>query len=278
MTKYRGFLDRSGDDDLLSLSFAGTQPLLDWLGWESVEGDLVRFGRLGPSRHDGRTSRYTETYPRFRLDGKLVSDEAEWDYVFATEILIIDLLRVIPSGNSITVGQFNGLQMICQECLTVPLESLATNINDKIAKLPDEADYALLAPNFCQSAMADLSMPVFYSDWGLWGDEQLTDAYLMTKAVGDQRTMWGQYRDTRKMADGSGYATDCGFSLCSCKRELIDYQRRIHMWLQLACTAPELQTRFRIPPPITPPKEGLHVWGVGLPRLVCRDVCQDARI
>ena len=262
MTKYRGFLDRSGDDDLLSLSFAGTQPLLDWIGWESVESDLVRFGRSGPSRHDGWTSHYTERDKRFRLDGRAIKDEAEWDYVFATETLIIDLLFAIPSGNAVTVGQFDGLQMICQDCLTIPRESLATEINKVVAKLPDRADYALLAPGFCQSVAADLSMPVFYNDWGLWIDEQqLVDAYLLTRVAGDQRTMWGQYQDTHKMTGDRGFATDGGFALCSCKRELLDYQRRVHMWLQLVCTAPELQIRFRIPapPPYTPPKRVLHV-------------------
>jgi len=266
MTKYRGFLDRTGDNDLLSLSFSGTQSLLDWLGWESVEANLVRLGRSAPSRHDGQSRHYLEKYPRYRVDGALIGDEKEWDFAFATEMLIFDLLRMIPAGNKVTVGQFNGLQMICQECAAVPLESLAMRINEAAAKLPDGADYALLAPDFCQSVAADLSMPVFYSDWGLWGDEQLVDAYLMTRAVGDQCIMWGQYRNTRKITGTQGYATDGGFALCSCKRELLDYQRRVHMWLQLACIAPQLQTRFRIPPPYTPPKRGCTFGELG---------CQD---
>ena len=75
----------------------------------SVE-DFGRYGRRGPIRDIMTPKYYCRTDPRWRLDGKLVVDEDEWDMRFATDVLVQDISKHLIIGNSATAGQFDGLQ------------------------------------------------------------------------------------------------------------------------------------------------------------------------
>lgn len=69
-----------------------------------------RYGRMGPVREILKATRYCETDPRYRLDGKPVTSEFEWDLAFIMDVLKQDLFRAIITGNDSTAGQFDGLQ------------------------------------------------------------------------------------------------------------------------------------------------------------------------
>ena len=75
----------------------------------SVE-DFGRYGRHGPIRDVMKPKYYCRTDPRWRLNGKLVVDEDEWDMRFAMDVIIQDISKALIVGNSATAGQFDGLQ------------------------------------------------------------------------------------------------------------------------------------------------------------------------
>lgn len=146
------------DSALMSLSFEGTAPFLDWLGWErtdvcvikkafinfvraensggsksagwladpcadpnSVEVDycdftLTDFARLrreSPTRDITKSGlRYCDIQPRYRLDGSPITNQREYDFRLATEVLLQDLKPMIVEGNKSTSGQFSGLELL----------------------------------------------------------------------------------------------------------------------------------------------------------------------
>ena len=96
-----------------------SDPCADPNGWEfgkqqlSIE-DFGRYGRSGPARdvHESNL-RYCERSPRYRLDGTLVTSEAEWDMVFTMEQILQDISRDIVVGNATSnAGQMDGLEQL----------------------------------------------------------------------------------------------------------------------------------------------------------------------
>lgn len=83
------------------IDFGTSQITLDGFG---------RYGRMGPTREILKATRYCETDPRYRLDGRLITSEFEWDLAFILDVLRQDLFRHIVTGNASTPGQFDGLQ------------------------------------------------------------------------------------------------------------------------------------------------------------------------
>lgn len=146
------------DDALMSLSFEGTAPFLDWIGWEATNvcnikksfinfvradksagqksagwladpcldpngyevdycdftlTDFARLRRESPTRDITKDGlRYCEIQPRYRLDGSLITDQREYDFRLATEVLLQDLKPMIVDGNKNTAGQFDGLELL----------------------------------------------------------------------------------------------------------------------------------------------------------------------
>lgn len=92
-------------------------PCADPLGTEfgtaslTIE-DFGRYGRLGPTRDIMRPKRYCRTDPQRRLDGTAVTDEREWDAVFAMQAIIQDVSRDLIIGNKSTPGKMDGLENI----------------------------------------------------------------------------------------------------------------------------------------------------------------------
>lgn len=72
--------------------------------------DFGRYGRHGPTREIMTPKRYCVSDPRWRLDGRPVTDEREWDARFAAEVMIQDISRDVIVGNASTPGKFNGLE------------------------------------------------------------------------------------------------------------------------------------------------------------------------
>jgi hypothetical protein len=56
--------------------------------------------------------RYCEIQPRFRLDGSPITNQREYDFRLATEVLLQDLKPMVVEGNKATAGQFSGLQLL----------------------------------------------------------------------------------------------------------------------------------------------------------------------
>lgn len=146
------------DDALMSLSFEGTAPFLDWIGWEKTDvcmirkafinfvraeasggnktagwladpcadpngtevdycdftlTDFARLRRESPTRDITKAGlRYCEIQPRYRLDGSPITNQREYDFRLATEVLLQDLKPMIVDGNKTTSGQFSGLETL----------------------------------------------------------------------------------------------------------------------------------------------------------------------
>lgn len=146
------------DSALMSLSFEGTAPFLDWIGWERTDvcvikkafinfvraeasggaksagwladpcadpnsyevdycdftlTDFARLRRESPTRDITKSGlRYCEIQPRYRLDGSPITNQREYDFRLATEVLLQDLKPMIVEGNKATAGQFSGLELL----------------------------------------------------------------------------------------------------------------------------------------------------------------------
>jgi len=153
-----GLFDLCSNEDILSLTLQGADPLLDWLGWtpstvcemrrnfitwQGPEGiaegspspgyladpcadpysyeyggcdwtvyDFGRLRRRGPVREANKPLRYCDNEPRWRLDGRRVTSEAEWDALFAAEALLQDIRRYTVTGNAGTAGLYDGFQQL----------------------------------------------------------------------------------------------------------------------------------------------------------------------
>lgn len=93
--------------------------------------DFGRLGRMGPVREMMRPKKYCRTSPRFRLDGRAVTDETEWDMRFATEVLMDDLRRLIITGSDAVAGQFDGVNAWVRDNYDCePLDSIIVDWND----------------------------------------------------------------------------------------------------------------------------------------------------
>jgi hypothetical protein len=146
------------DAALMSLSFEGTAPFLDWIGWERTDvcvikkafinfvraeasgesksagwladpcadpnsfevdycdftlTDFARLRRESPTRDITKVGlRYCEIQPRYRLDGSPITNQREYDFRLAVEVLLQDLKPMIVEGNKGTPGQFSGLELL----------------------------------------------------------------------------------------------------------------------------------------------------------------------
>lgn len=146
------------DEALMSLSFEGSAPFLDWIGWERTniclikkafvnfvrpdrdggnpsEGwladpcedansfevdycdftisDFARLRRKSPTRDITKVDiDYCRVQPRYRLDGSPITDQLEYDYRLAVEVLLQDLKNMVINGNKTTPGQFDGLDRL----------------------------------------------------------------------------------------------------------------------------------------------------------------------
>ena len=74
--------------------------------------DFGRIGRTGPTRDIMKPKKYCLTDPIWRLDGTRVTDEREWDMKFVGDQIIADVSKLLVVGNSLTGGQFDGLERI----------------------------------------------------------------------------------------------------------------------------------------------------------------------
>lgn len=73
--------------------------------------DFGLIGRLGPTRNGMKQHlNYCKTRPRYRLDGTQVMSEDEWDMLFAMDTILLDMNRLVITGNATVAGQFDGLQ------------------------------------------------------------------------------------------------------------------------------------------------------------------------
>src|SRR5688572_15899121 len=150
--------DVCADGALMSLSFEGTAPFLDWIGWEKTSvcvikknfinfvraersgggksagwladpcadpnsfevdycdftlTDFARLRRESPTRDITKDGlRYCDAQPRYRLDGSPITNQREYDFRLATEVLMQDLKPMIVDGNKATAGQFSGLDLL----------------------------------------------------------------------------------------------------------------------------------------------------------------------
>lgn len=75
--------------------------------------DFGRLRRAAPTRDVTRNSvRLCDVQPRYRLNGRQITDEREFNTYLSTEAIIQDLKRMVITGNSATGGQFDGLESL----------------------------------------------------------------------------------------------------------------------------------------------------------------------
>lgn len=83
---------------------------IDYGTSEMTLSDFGRYGRMGPTREILKATRYCELDPKYRMDGRLITSEFEWDLRFILDTQLQDLYRAVITGNASTPGQFDGLQ------------------------------------------------------------------------------------------------------------------------------------------------------------------------
>jgi hypothetical protein len=116
----RNFINWQGPEGTAAGAPQGTylaDPCAEPITYEYGTCDWIveNFGRLrarGPIREANKELRLCENEPRWRLDGRRVSSELEWDLLFAAEILLQDLRRFTITGNAVTGGLYDGLQQL----------------------------------------------------------------------------------------------------------------------------------------------------------------------
>lgn len=74
--------------------------------------DFGRLRRRGPVREANKPQILCENEPRWRLDGRRVTSEMEWDLLFTAEALLQDIRRYTLTGNVATPGLYDGLQQL----------------------------------------------------------------------------------------------------------------------------------------------------------------------
>lgn len=72
--------------------------------------DFGRIGRLGPTRDMMKPQKYCISDPLWRIDGTRVTDEREWDQKFVMDAILLDINKLVVTGNAATPGQFGGLE------------------------------------------------------------------------------------------------------------------------------------------------------------------------
>lgn len=176
--------DICSDSALMSLSFEGSSPFLDWIGWERTDvcmikknfinfvraeatgggekspgwladpcadansfevdycdftlTDFARLRRESEVRDVTKSGlRYCEIQPRYRLDGSPITNQREYDFRMATEVLLQDLKPMIIEGNKATAGQFSGLELLVKTgytdsdgSLCPAMDSIVINFNN----------------------------------------------------------------------------------------------------------------------------------------------------
>jgi hypothetical protein len=84
--------------------------------WGKCDFTLHEFGRLrrhGPVRDITKVNlRYCEIQPRYRLDGTMITNDAEYDMRLAVEGLMQDLKLEVINGSALTAGSFDGLEAL----------------------------------------------------------------------------------------------------------------------------------------------------------------------
>lgn len=86
---------------------------VDWGFCDFLLDDFGRLRRHGPVRDATRASlRLCEKQPRYRLDGTVITSDAEYDMRLAVEGLMQDLKQEVVIGTDGVVGSFDGLEQL----------------------------------------------------------------------------------------------------------------------------------------------------------------------
>lgn len=92
--------------------------------------DFGLYGRCGPERNLFKPEFYCKTRPRYFLDGSPITSEADWDKMFAMDVMLNDIRLALVTGNATTAGQFDGLQRWVNTGYDCPgLDSYVVNWN-----------------------------------------------------------------------------------------------------------------------------------------------------
>jgi hypothetical protein len=93
----------------------------EWGKCEFLLHEWARLRRQGPVRDVTRNAvRLCNAQPRYRLDGRQITDDREYDMRIATEVLLQDLKRMVITGNAATPGQFDGFNQLVKRGYTDP--------------------------------------------------------------------------------------------------------------------------------------------------------------
>lgn len=112
-------------------SAVGTSVTAGWLSDECEVPNSVEWGKCEINFSKGLLGRcgqdisaislgkkLCENEPRYRLNGSLIDNDAEWQAQLASMVLKDDISELLISGNSGTAGQFDGLEQLVVEGYT----------------------------------------------------------------------------------------------------------------------------------------------------------------
>lgn len=106
---------------------------VEWGKCEFELNDFARLRRQGPVRDATEASmRLCENQPRYRLDGRVITDDREYDMRLATEVILQDLKRMLITGNKATPGQFDGLQRLIRNGYVDPEGRRCTSMDSLV--------------------------------------------------------------------------------------------------------------------------------------------------
>lgn len=177
---------------------------IEWSHDSLVVEGFARLARTSPVR-DGTMvgMKYCEISPRFRIDGKPITDELEYDIIRAAEVVIQDLVYQILNGNADTCGQMDGLPQLVNDNYTNPmLNSIVIDWNSNGMDggsgatwngyaIPTDANFISLLMSIVRRIRARINMvPIIRANNIAYGDIILAMPSSFIPCLLDAFTCW----------------------------------------------------------------------------------------
>lgn len=246
MDEYTRFLPTDSDNCLAGASVPDL-PLLDWICWRrALTTDKKGFytvPRNGPSR-DCRDLKSCEKMKRCRRDGTFITDEIELDTILAIEWTILEIQQHV-------------MNKLCGACINE--ETCFDELPDRVLSARDlmlrhatktagykgeDIEMALVAPEILIRTidLGNNGIELIPFDWLHNAESGTFDALLLTRRLGDTRSLYGEFFDYAKACPGS--AIDGGRVSVSVERDIADWRVRIETAIRILQPMLLLQFRF----------------------------------
>lgn len=162
---------------------------IQYSGASLTKSGFGLYGRRSKTRTILQPEKRCATSPRYRLDGKVIGSENEWDLITTMAVLLNDVRRAVISGNESTTGQFDGLeQWVANTYANDMLNSLVVDWNDKPMQVPTGGGEEIIVNG--------TTIP---------GPINIVDVLLEVNARINQRLSWGEATQGKTFSPGQKF-------------------------------------------------------------------------